>query len=436
MKVLRSILLVFGGVAVVAAVAFAIWLATTMKRSVATLPDGTTIELLGTSVGSRQFSTEKPWEKFARRVLPQRFQSWIPQAHTSGCSSGSNSVSVFFRVRAPAGRAISQTPWEGYCAVDAGGFSVNRDGGYCSSGSGSEVFYGLILRNLPRRQKSFEFQFLGRTNDVLARFDVPVPAAAPVVEWTPEPLPITRTNGLLTVTLKSLTEAGSPHYRYLKADWNVVSTDPLWKNAKPGWINVSDATGNQGQFLFPGEPAWKLTTLVHRRNAADFTDAEKFTLSDLKMPEDGEVVLVNQTRQAAGVTVSVEFVTAPGRLTITNNLPPFLDPRLQGSSGGGSGSDFTNRYRYWVSESPALLVHTDGAVPNDDIRFTLREADGNEIKTQNNGYSTDPDGRREYYLRTSGPVVSKTFSLEVLVSHPLEFEFVVDPKEIVGRPRL
>jgi hypothetical protein len=430
MKKLKPVLIALTTLFVVALVGLAVWSAMTLRSPIATLPDGTTVELLGTTVGSQTFTTEKPWEKFARRILPQRFQPWIPSAYTSTCSSGSNSVTVFFRVAAPAGQTLSQMPWVGYVPVDSSGFYLSGGGSSsCSSGAGSSMIYGLILRSLPRRQKTFELRFLGQTN-LLATFTVPTPIFAPFAEWTPDPLPITRTNGPLTVTLESLADAGSKDYRRLGAQWRVDSTDPLWKNAKPSWITASDATGNENQFLFPGEPAWKLNTLVHRRNPEEFADSEKFTLRDLKTPADGEIVAIDQSHQAAGVKVSVDWFTAPGRVTITNDLAPVLDPSQAGNFGNGTGSSYTNSYRYWTSPGAALMIHADGADRNDEIRFTLHDPEGTEIKTENNGYSTESSGRREYLVRLAKPIVAKTISLEVIVSHPLEFEFTVDPKEI------
>jgi hypothetical protein len=430
MKKIKPILTGLGIVLLIALVSLAVWSTNNLARDRVTLPDGTTIELLGTVVGTRTFSTEKPWEAFARRILPSRLQSLIPQAFRSSCSSGSNSVTVFLRVKAPAGGATGQTPWNDYRAVDGGGFHLQEGNSYCSSGSGTDVVYGLILRNLPRRQKTFDFQFLGRTNSVLATLTVPVPALSPFAEWAPDRLPITHTNGPLTVTLESMMEAGANGYRSLNAQWKVVSSDPLWKNAKPGWISVSDATGNEGSFLYPGEPACKLTTLVHRPNPEDFTDAEKFTLSGLKVPAPGEITSINQSRTAAGVKVDVELLSAPGRLSVTNGLPPVLAPNPIGGSSGGSGSDGTTDYRYWTSEHPALLIHAAGIELDDELRCTVRGPNGEEFKTQNSGYDTDASGRREYLLKATGPITTKTLSLEVVVSHPLKFEFMVDPKSI------
>jgi hypothetical protein len=435
MKKIKPILTGLGIVLLVALVSFVVWSSNNLARDRVTLPDGTTIELLGTAVGTRTFSTEKPWEAFARRILPSRLQSWIPQALRSSCYSGSNSVTVFFRVTAPAGKTISQPPWTGYVPVDSTGYYVSSGGSSsCSSGSGPEMIYGLMLNNLPRRQKDFEFRFLGPTN-LLASFNVPTPAQAPFTEWTPNRLPITQTNGPLTVTLESLAEAGANGYRSLNAQWKVVSSDPLWKNAKPGWISVSDATGNEGSFLYPGEPAWKLTTLVHRPNPEDFTDAEKFTLSGLKVPAPGEITSINQSRTAAGVKIDVELLSAVGRLSVTNGLPPVLAPNPIGGSSGGSGSDGTTHYRYWTSEHPALLIHAAGIGPDDELRCIFRGPNGEEFKTENSGYETDASGRREYLLKAAGPITTETLSLEVFVSRPLKFEFMVDPKVIRAAAR-
>src|SRR5580692_6253225 len=43
------------------------------------LPDGTRIEALGCVTGTNSFTSEKPWERIARKFLPAKYQDWIPQ---------------------------------------------------------------------------------------------------------------------------------------------------------------------------------------------------------------------------------------------------------------------------------------------------------------------------------------------------------------------
>lgn len=429
MKVSRAILL-FSTLALLAlGVAFAVWLAPRFRTEAVTLPDGTTIEFLGTGVGGATFSTEKPWEKFARRHLPWRFQKWMRPALSLSCSSGSNSVTAYFLLTTPGGGPMTRIPWEGHRVGDGRGEWFARQGGSCSSGGGP-MLHGLVFRAHHRRQPEFIVQFLGQKDAVIAEFKVPNPVRGPFPEWQAVPLPQTRTNGPVSLTLRAANRAGRDDYPYLKADWEVVSDDPLWKNARPGWIAASDATGNSGPYLSPREPAWKLSTQLHRQEAKDFTDEEKRSFQALTPLKETEVRTLIETQTVAGVTVNHLLLVAPGRLSRTNGQPFFLEPGTFGS-GSGSSSTGASIHRYWNSDTPALFFEIRGLGDHDEVRFQITGSDGRKIELEDSGTSWEQD-LRTGYRRFPPAELPETFNLELIVSRPLSFEFMIDPREIRG----
>src|SRR4051812_44563529 len=78
------------------------------------LQNGMRIELLGTGVGSATFSNEKRWHKLVRKVLPTRWQQWLPPASSGSCSGGANGITVYLLVTDPSGARVAQTPWQEY----------------------------------------------------------------------------------------------------------------------------------------------------------------------------------------------------------------------------------------------------------------------------------------------------------------------------------
>src|SRR5690606_11821079 len=107
------------------------------SRRAFVLPDGSRVEFLGTSVGQTSFTTEKPWHQFARKILPRSWAGWIPPAITSGCSSGTNSVTVYVSIKNSVGKFVGTSPWDRYTTEDESGFVYQREGGSCSSGGGT-----------------------------------------------------------------------------------------------------------------------------------------------------------------------------------------------------------------------------------------------------------------------------------------------------------
>src|SRR5689334_15842900 len=126
-----------------------------------TLPDGTVVELLGTSVGSATFTTDKPIYRFARRWLPKRLQSFIPVSLNGSSGTGSNSLSVWFRLYNNKPPGAFPLPWDRYHAEDETGFAYSSEGGsgVVTGGSGISM-YKLSLNSYPRRQSSFALDFV------------------------------------------------------------------------------------------------------------------------------------------------------------------------------------------------------------------------------------------------------------------------------------
>ena len=398
--------------------------------SVATLPNGMKVEFLGTAAGGTSFSTEKSWERTARKILPRAWQGWIPPASSGSCSSGTNSFTVYLRVTDPSGAPINAVPWSNYLTEDEAGFRYQKVGANCSFGGvPGQKLYGVILRAFPRRERNFLLHLTGPQGATLATLQIPNPLPGPFPEWTPELLPITRTNGPVRLKLESLTESGTKDWRRVSAQWHLESDDQRWTNARAGYVTFQDASGNQGSILSPREKAWQLSTRVHRERAQDFLPTERLVLTNLAVPDSGEFVEMGHRASVSGTIVFVRGIGGVGSLYVTNGTTWVMQPAQSGQSGHGSTSDGKTSVEYWHIPSPFIFVEMSNVGADDDVRFQLADANGREIKLEAQGYNTS-NNRRVYVERIQPSEVARPMNLEIIVSRPLEFEFTIDPKKI------
>ncbi len=432
---MQRVTLIFLTLVVVAAIATILMLRNEDTK-VITLANGARIELLGTAVGGATFTTEKHWHRFLRKILPPRMTRWLPAASSGACSSGTNSITVYFRTSSGASAIGGSTPWDGYRTLDGSGFVYQRDGGYCSFGSaGPGIIYGLTLRAYPRRQKNFRFEFLDQNGVVLGTFQVPNPVHGPFAAWQPQVLPQTKTNGPVALTLQSLHESGNDSWHSIKAKWDLLASNPSWEKATVRHTTFQDASGNDGQWLARVEPAWKMCAQVFRERPQDFAESERMTVTNLSVPVTGEFVGVDQSAVCSGVNLTIHMIGGAGTLYITNGVSRGMSTNL--FAGHGITSDGKTTIETWGSLLPFVLVEAKNAQSDDDIWLRLRDKHGNEIKFhESGGYDGTSKGGR-IYKRTFNVPETKTVSLEVIVNRPLSFEFLVNPADVqAAKPNL
>ncbi len=396
---------------------------------VVTLPNGARVEFLGTAVGQANFTTEKSWHKTARRVLPSSMTKWIPSATSGNCSSGSNSVTFYFRVTDPTG--AGSIPWSVYSVEDETGFRFNRGGGHCGfGGGGSSRVYGLIVQAYPRRQKSFPFHFLDQKGAVLATLQVPNPVRGPFPQWKPQALPQTQTVGPVTLTLLSMQEGGNAQWQSVGPKWHLSPSDPAWEKAKVRYATTFfDATGNEDQKLSDRESAWKARALVFRERPEDFSDAERFVATNLSIPVAGSFVAVDKSAERQGVKLTALVLAGPGRIHITNGVERGMSSDI--STGASTSSYGTTRIESWGGHLHFLLVEAQDVQKSDEILVRLLDENGREIKLDASGsYSGLDKGGRMYKRSFTPPDGVKSLTLEVIVNRPLIFEFMVNPAEV------
>jgi hypothetical protein len=215
--------------------------------------------------------------------------------------------------------------------------------GASTLGMPGEVVHGWQIHAFPRRSKTLGLRFLSQgTNsrwEVAAEFQIPNPAMRNHSQWTPEPWPVTRSDGDLEVTLREF-QAGAPFDfrgkagdektapRQTHAGFELRQAGQSATNWTIQKITISDASGNRWSpflgyglgsvtngilefagALWPGENAWKLDVEFVRTSG--FTPDELWESPSIPIPTAGVATNFNARFQHDGATVELVGLASP-----------------------------------------------------------------------------------------------------------------------------
>jgi hypothetical protein len=273
------------------------------------LPDGSTLSLRRTVFTSTNYNySHQGGNRFLRMVapiLPPGIRSKVDLSSGSFGfgSDGNTNLFVISVLHYPKSRLAGSSMQAGRLrVVDDQGDEYDACWGANTLGMQSEVVHGWQVRAFPRRSRMLGLQFLapspkgGWTN--AAEFQIPNPAYADYPQWTPDPLPTTKSDGPLTVTLGKFQSGGvmsgsrgsgpaSTAARKTRLVFSFTEDGAASTNWMVQKVTISDATGNKWfpyldfvrqdfnwakdgtvEFLgalWPGERAWKLEVEAVRK---------------------------------------------------------------------------------------------------------------------------------------------------------------------------
>lgn len=395
------------------------------------LPDGKTIEFLGTTVGIEPFSSAKPWHKLANSVLPKSLQKWLPRAFVIPCSRATNSITVYVRVTDPSGVPIGGRVCEHFQVEDSDGFKYNPVGSYCSFGaSPSSQYVGFTLSAYPRRQKEFRLHLLTDGGDVLGTLTVPNPIKGPFEEWRPLPLPQTATNGPVVLSLNSLRLVGTRRWPTVTPEWKIKSAPPHWRRASSFPFSLFDSSGNEALWLSTNEPAWKLRLTLRRHLEDDFQTHERWLIKDIPVPASGHSTAVDKTTNLIDVKATVHLVSTAGELSVTNGVGTALS--IKPGIGFSISTNGTNRIMSWASNKPFVFVEVENLQPDDNVLVNIVDEKGLKLNPSNfSPINHRVDGRPSVHrIHFDLRPETKSLAVEVILNRALVFDFLVNPKDI------
>lgn len=427
-------------------------------------PNGAELRVLGVSAGTNSFRYDPLHWRIARRLLPEKWRSRIPPGwsnHTYSLSSNSVYIHIL--------RTKGSFGYPSIAALDETGFRLPRGGGWSN-----RDFSSSALQVFPRRLKKFRVTIYDATQEY-GTITIRNPFYRKYEVWTPDPMPVTRTNGPVALTLMGLKLKTMPIEMLVHPEATIQSTDPYWAQATlfPWAIRLEDATGNSigWHALSPAERAWRVHPRLYRTNLEAFAPHELLTCSNVPVPAAGQSVVLGKRAELGEVLVSLRYFSGPGSVAVTNidavsarSLPAAVesDWRLIESptspppghhTGGGSSSAGHSENRYeeetkshgvYGQNRPFVLVGAYGMQPGDELFVgASRGADNAAWKASpfpafpstvlhESRWSprmSDLGRDRFYYVPLDIPEGVTHVSLHVAVSRPLQFAFTVKPPQ-------
>ena len=298
---------------------------------------------------------------------------------------------------------------------------------------GLSNFFCLTLCPFPRRDPILHFRCYEENHDQpILELRVPNPGFEPFfVEWSPEELPITKSQGPLTVTLKRGPQ--DSFVNYLQAeDIEISSADKSWTEIRPQWNAwMSDATGNRSRNLSglsPFEPAWKLTLKIHRDPSASFTEDEVWRTELFPVPADLSVTKLDLRHVAAGIELRAPFVSSAGSVEEIGgalSVTPSTDSYLGGAS-VRRGRDQFAAFGCIDSSRPFIYVIHAALDEATELILTVRDQTGRKISRENSTHF-ESNGVHTRILQFIPTEETKEVRLEAIVNRGLTFEFFVKP---------
>ncbi len=371
------------------------------------LTNGARIDLIEVTAGRKKhFASQKPWQHFVRPMLPGSLRKQLPpNVQYGGIIGPEDGLRIIFRYR-PGPPVILM----GATIEDDAGFQYGASEN-AAGGTNGDCYIFLEPPAYPRRQQDFLVHLLGPAGTYLATFRVRNPAPNQYPEWKPAALPQTLTNGLVKLTLASLTPYSGSARPLVQVHWLLEPSAPSWADAAICDTRLLDATGNEIEAfgspdsdvlsaLSPREPAWKVRALVRRADSRELPPADKAIITNVTVSNNPSRLPLHAHDAAENLTIDVQQYT-----------------QLQ-----AAGSN--------ISFAIAAVIHHPQK--DDALFFSARDnlgrlVSGNSLR---GGWVTPADGSRNYSLNVDIPSDAATFDLEVYINRPLILDFLVDPKDV------
>lgn len=295
----RRTKVIVAALVLVAALAVALLIARHRTTESTVIIGGFRVSVLGVASHGKPFTTAKKWHPWAKRILPGRFQKWIPYPETFSHGSTSNG-SVLVVIEATSGMAPppGTLSWDAYKIESLVGADFGEPENLLPAGArpGGRLIFFAVVASFPRRDPAFNLKLLAKNCTEVGVLRVPNPQTGPFPVWVPRPLPQTVINEGVALTLTSLADFPNNRQRslrdgpnravWLSPEYELKSSDPNWARAKVVSTTIDDATGNEHAPLPHSEPAWRIKAIVSRSDPSSFLPGENKVFEFFVNPAD------------------------------------------------------------------------------------------------------------------------------------------------------
>jgi hypothetical protein len=266
--------------------------------------------------------------------------------------------------------------------------------------------------------------------------ELPLPYLPPpslsTEEWRPDPLPASRTDGNLTVTLNGVDF-------FETTENNGVYVSPRLTYEHDGMASTTwgatevfhDLLGNQSYAwncdLSPAESAWKMQLRMTQRPDGRFLPEETKKLPARPLTPAQQVDLVSETHKVNGRSVSIVGLGGQGPLdfTLPKSNSHFKTGEYQPEQYGTGMTSTCNNNRCDVEFSsglPFLITNDSGGQQDSYVAIVFRDQNG-EILTQRGS-----SGAQGVWFWFFDPKPTSTsVEIEIIVQKYREAEFLIAP---------
>lgn len=411
------------------------------------MADGSTLELkkVAFAAGYQYEHKSGPkWVMPLTPLIPDRLEGRFFGMSHGSFGFGGPGTNLILITEWHAATSLSQPPRRVRISDDRGNVFDAKEGAH-TLGMMNLTVNGWEVSAFPRRSKTLTAEFIGLDqHDRWVSFgtftlDNPV-GGGDFPQWTPEPLPQSRTNRGLTFRLEQFasgcTALGSGDGPLAAHATRIMGTfleaDQAVRNHGVHRLTVSDATGNRVQpyfdanvirggtwtrggfiefagALWPGESAWKLE--IESIQLADHDATEVWDLHSLALPAAAGRLAPTNTFHVGEFQVKLQYLLAPS-VTVTNDWQWVL--------------------RYWGNEANVHVLgleFPDGRQRREPVLVEARDEAGQPAKLVDNRAWDD----RRHALFVAVPPGMKSLHVKLAFPELRKFEFLARPEQ-VGQP--
>ena len=419
-----AIVMVLLVVVVVVALAFA---SKSQRFPPVVLKDGRMIEMLGTTLGKEHKLKTSRIRELVHALAPNPMKKMLGPNFTASFGFGADGLALWLMCFDPATGQYSGPNYM-LVAVDDHGCEFEASG----SGGTGDGYYSATIYNFgafPRRQKSFLCRVVKDVNgksEVMGEFRIENPAPAIGSTWTPEALPVTKTNGSIAVRMNSYEPGAGANVTILENG----KLTPKWELRD---IRYEDAAGNRGHALCRKETAWKYRGDLFQNHYGTFPSNEIWTLPKVTLPAPGTLATTLLTNTVSDAAVKIVYMGGPGSYVLSNDVCTTAIPWGAGmshqvsSTGMGGPGNETKLHRIAFDKPFLVIEHPHFG---SEREMMLRARRGDEVVATGRP-SAGLDTRRFYEL--SSIVADRSWEtnsaieIDVILQRGRPVEFLVAP---------
>ncbi len=422
------------------------------------LADGTWLVARAVSVG-KSHSIEIPYP------IEVRVRRW-QRGHTATESTQTDRMMIWLTHENDRGDLLD-LDWFGRCElVVAGDLNVSpihfnrqkfQGNGSSGTGTGSTGFSDatpfkpsaktqmtLIRFDLPLvrpRGKTMRLDVYDGAKQVVAQLEIPYPTLpnASLDDWRPQPLPATKSDGNVDVTLTSVKYSSNSSHSRLSVSPQLEFVHDDHASIKwVAWHELLDPLGNISQAwncdLSLLEPAWKLRLTMYQSAGGRFLPEETMKLQPRALTAAKKLVLLSETQTINGTQVSLLGLGGQGpvEFTLPNSTSQYKTKAYEpgqvwtGMSSSCSGNkcevDFSSGHSF-------LITNNSTGDTQGHLQMVFRDQSGAELPQR----GSSGIGAMTFWFFEPKPD-STAIEVEIIAQKYRHAEFLIappKPEEIV-----